>query len=54
MLSKLIGEGAFGTVWEGINLNNNEICAIKILPKKLFRENKKGKYITIKMYFKIN
>ena len=36
VLQKKIGEGAFGTVWLALDVRTSDLCAVKIVPKKLF------------------
>ena len=41
ILQEEIGAGAFGKVFKAFNIKNNQIVAIKVIPKEMFRTTPK-------------
>ena len=41
VLNEEIGAGAFGKVFRAYNIKNNQVVAIKVIPKEMFRNTPK-------------
>jgi casein kinase 1 len=48
-ISKKIGEGSFGVIYEGINLTTNENVAIKFEPRKCDAPQLRDEYRSYKL-----